>query len=180
MQASEYSAGIHRNTQPRFKGDLKRTDVAVPLPYSSPGLCPVRALRRWMAKAKISQGPVFGRILRRVPRTGGAGAKARAAILVVGTAAIGPRTIARVVQSRAGAAGLDGRRMSGHSLRRGALTTGMDNDVHPIGFKQLGRYKSYSVLDCYLDLGEPFENHALNGIVKGVLRPADRRKTLVA
>jgi len=28
---------------------------------------------------------------------------------------------------------------------------------------QLGRHKSYNVLDGYPDLGEPFENHALNG-----------------
>lgn len=152
-------------TLPRSKGDLKRTGVAVPLPYSSTGLCPIRALRRRMAEAKISQGPVFRRILRRVPRTGAAGAKGVAAILVVGTAAIEPRTVARIVQSRAGAAGLDGRRMGGHSLRRGALTTGMDNNVHPMRLKQLGRHKSYNVLDGYLDPGEPFENHALNGIL---------------
>ena len=56
----------------------------------------------------------------------------------------------------------------------------MNNDVHPMGFKQFGSHKSYNVLDDCLDLCEPLENHALNGFLKGVLRPADRRKTLVA
>lgn len=41
----------------------------------------------------------------------------------------------------------------------------MDNNVHPMRLKQLGRHKSYNMLDGYLDLGELFENHALNGIL---------------
>ena len=53
----------------------------------------------------------------------------------------------------------------------------MNNDVHPMGFKQFGGHKSYNVLADCLDRCEPLENHALNGFLKGVLRPADRRKT---
>lgn len=123
---------------------------------------------------------MFGRILRRLRRTGGAEAKARAAILVGDTASIEPLTVARVVQSRAGAAGPDGRWIGGHGLRRGALTTSMNNDVHPMGLKQLGSHRSYNVHDDCLDLCEPLENHALNGFLIDVLRPANRRKTLVA
>ena len=55
--------------------------------------------------------------------------------------------------------------MGGHSLKRGALTTGMDRGVHPTRLKQLGRHKSYAVLDDYLELGDPFDGHPLSGVL---------------
>ena len=33
----------------------------------------------------------------------------------------------------------------------------MDRGVHPTRLKQLGRHRSYAVLDAYLELGDPFE-----------------------
>ncbi len=88
-----------------------------------------------------------------------------APVCVVGTAAINPQSLARVVQTRAAAAGFDAARMSGHSLKRGALTTGMDRGDHPTRLKQLGRHKTYAVLDEYTALGEPFENHPLDSVL---------------
>ena len=83
----------------------------------------------------------------------------------MGAQDIEPRTVARVVQNRAAAAGFNGRRMGGHSLKRGALTTGLDSNVHPTRLKRLGQHKSYDVLDGYLELGEPFDSHALHGLL---------------
>lgn len=77
----------------------------------------------------------------------------------VGATAIDAGTVARIVQARATAAGFDPAVLSGHSLKRGALSTGMDRGVHPTRLKQLGRHKSYAVLDVYLELGDPFEAH---------------------
>ena len=45
------------------------------------------------------------------------------------------------------------------------LTTCMDNNVHPMRLKRLGRHASYNGLDGCLELGEAFDNHALNGIL---------------
>jgi hypothetical protein len=39
----------------------------------------------------------------------------------------------------------------------------MDRGAHPTRLKQLGRHKSYAVLDEYLELGDPFGAHPLNG-----------------
>lgn len=149
-------------TLPRSKGDRTGRGVTIALPRSSGLLCPVRALQCWLAAAGIAEGPVFRRVWRPPNRSTVEGARRPYA---VGTEAIEPRTVARIVQTRATAAGLDGARMGGHSLKRGALTTGMERGVHPTKLKQLGRHKSYAVLDGYLELGEPFENHALNGIL---------------
>ena len=84
---------------------------------------------------------------------------------VVGSAAIDAGTVARIVKARAAAAGFDPRALGGHSLKRGALTTGMDRGVHPTRLKQLGRHKSYAVLDEYLELGDPFDSHPLSGVL---------------
>ena len=66
----------------------------------------------------------------------------------VGTRRSIRRTVARIVQARAAAAGFDAATLGGHSLKRGALTTGMDRGVHPARLKRLGRHRSYAVMDA--------------------------------
>jgi hypothetical protein len=83
----------------------------------------------------------------------------------VGSMAIDAGTVARIIQARAARAGFDARLLGGHSLKRGALSTGMDRNIHPTRLKQLGRHKTYAVLDAYLELGDPFESHPLNGVL---------------
>jgi len=85
---------------------------------------------------------------------------------VVGHTAVDVGTVGRIVKARAAAAGFDPRALGGHSLKRGALTPGMDRGVHPTRLKQLGRHKSYAVLDEYLELGDPFDSHPLNGVLQ--------------
>ena len=58
-----------------------------------------------------------------------------------------------------------GRDFGGHSLKRGALTTGMDRGVHPAKLKRLGRHKSFDVLGEYLEFGDLFEGHPLSGVL---------------
>jgi hypothetical protein len=41
----------------------------------------------------------------------------------------------------------------------------MDQGVHPTRLKQLGRHKSYAVLDNYLQFGDPFDSHPLAGVL---------------
>lgn len=80
----------------------------------------------------------------------------------IGQQPLTDRSIARIIQSRASAAGLDGKTFGGHSLKRGALTTGMDAGAHPVKLKRLARHATYAALGDYLELGDPFEEHALN------------------
>jgi len=69
------------------------------------------------------------------------------------------------VQARAAAAGFDAATLGGHSLKRGALTTGMDLGVHPARLKRLGRHRSYAVMDAYLEHGDPFDSNPLSGLL---------------
>jgi hypothetical protein len=79
--------------------------------------------------------------------------------------AIDAGTVARIIQAHAARAGFDPRVLGGHSLKRGALSTGINRNVHPTRLVQLGRHKSYAVLDDYLERGDPFEGHPLNGVL---------------
>ncbi len=49
----------------------------------------------------------------------------------------------------------------GHRLKRGALTSGMQEGAHPAQLKRLGRHKSFDLLGEYLELGDLFETHPL-------------------
>ena len=149
-----------RLTLPRSKGERTGRVVTVAIPYGRTELCPVRAIRRWQEAAGIVDGALFRRIW--LPPSAGGGPLPSPR---VGTDAIDPGTVGRIVKKRAAAAGFDGKLFGGHSLKRGALTTGMDQGVHPTRLKQLGRHKSYAVLDEYLQFGDPFEGHPLSKVL---------------
>jgi integrase len=149
-----------RLTLPHSKG-AQDSAVTVPLPYGDTELCPVHALEAWLQAAGLTAGPVFRRIwLPPLPKPGGPPPLPR-----IGTTAITAQTVAQVVQARAVAAGFGLRELGGHSLKRGALTTGMDRGIHPAKLKRLGRHKSFDVLGEYLEFGDLFEGHPLSGVL---------------
>ncbi|NKE48670.1 site-specific integrase [Roseomonas frigidaquae] len=143
---------------PQTKGS-QAAAVRIPLPYGSTELCPVRAIARWRAAAAIDAGPLFRRIwapgparLSRIPP------RPR-----IGDAPLSLQSVGDIVQARAAAAGFDPAAFGGHSLRRGALTTGMNRGVHPAQLKRLGRHKRFDTLGEYLEFGDLFEGHPLAG-----------------
>ncbi|MBB2157907.1 tyrosine-type recombinase/integrase [Gluconacetobacter diazotrophicus] len=144
---------------PDTKGERTGKPVTVAVPFGQGALCPVRAYFAWLELAGIAEGPVFRRVF--VPP------RRRFALNrgepVTGTEALSDRSIARIIQHHAARAGYDPAEFGGHSLKRGALTTGMQNQVHPTRLKHLGRHKSYAPLDHYLEHGDPFEEHPLKG-----------------
>jgi hypothetical protein len=139
-----------RLTLPHTKGERTGRGVSVAIPYGTTELCPIRALRSWEDAAGITEGQC----------SGGSGPRRAAA-----TAAISPAPRRRHGDRRRhrGPDHPDPRRprrlrpalLDGHSLKRGALSTGMARGVHPTRLKQLGRHKSYALLDVYLELGDP-------------------------
>lgn len=145
--------------------------VTIPLPYGQTELCPVRALARWREAAGITAGPVFRRIWLAKqnkagePPGGKPPGETPPALPRIGADAISPWAIASMVQARAAAAGFNGPHFGGHSLKRGALTTGMERGVHPADLKRLGRHKSFDVLGEYLEFGDLFERHPLQGVL---------------
>lgn len=143
-------------TLPQSKGDRQGKGVEIALPYTKDQYCPVKAYGAWLAVSGIQDGPVF----RRVRKEGTVAVEGD--IRAVGLQPLTDRSIARIIQARASAAGLDGKAFGGHSLKRGALTTGMDAGAHPVKLKRLARHATYAALGDYLELGDPFDEHALH------------------
>ena len=158
-------ADLHRTDRgyelplPRSKGS-QMAAVLVPLPYGRTERCPVRALARWLAVAAVTKGPVFRRIW--LPPQFDTDAPSPAGDRQRGAH---PEAIGRIVQARASAAGFLARDFGRHSLKRGALTTGMDRGAHPTQLKRLGRHESFDVLGEYLELGNLFEGRPLKAIL---------------
>ena len=83
----------------------------------------------------------------------------------IGSEKLTPRSIARIIQARAEAAGFTGREFGSHSLKRGALSTGMQAGAHAAQLKRLGRHKSFDVLGENLEFGNLFEGHPLRDLL---------------
>jgi hypothetical protein len=164
-------AGIMRadleRTDQGYELTLKRTKgsqteaVLVPLPYGRTELCPVRVLARWLDTGAITDGPVF----RRLWLPAQVAPDAPPPLPAISTKALPPRSIARIVQARAAAAGFAGHEFGGYSLKRGALSTGMQAGAHAAWLKRLGRHKSFDLLGEYLEFGNLFEGHPLSGVL---------------
>ncbi|MGI4746501.1 MAG: site-specific integrase [Janthinobacterium lividum] len=159
----EPRAGGLQLTLPRSKGARTGASVAIAIPAGTTALCPVKAVYRWMEAAGIREGAVFRRVWQ--PPAGGGHDQTSARSHILGSQAIDPRTVARIIQMRSEAVGFEPGVLGGHSLKRGALTEGMERGVHPTRLKQHGRHKSYAVLDEYLEMGDPFETHPMRGIL---------------
>lgn len=160
VEQLERTARGLRLTLPQTKGSQTEA-VIVPLPYGHTELCPVRALTAWLEAAGITSGPIFRRLwLARRDRPGAPPPLPR-----LGSDPITPWAVAEIVKARAAEAGFGGQEFGGHSLKRGALTTGMEQGEHPARLKRLGRHKSFNVLGEYLEFGDLFEGHPLNGVL---------------
>jgi len=115
---------------PRSKGDQEGEGDTVPVNRGeSVDLCPVRALRRWTEAAGIGAGPIF----RSVPNHGLVAPDERAEV-------ISGQAVADAVKRAAENVGLDTEKISGHSLRRGHLTTAARNGAELVDLQKQARH----------------------------------------
>jgi len=134
----------------RSKTDQEGQGRKVGIPHgSAPGVCPVRALRKWIECGGIASGAVF----RSVDRHGRVGSP------------LAGRDVARIVKRRAEAAGLDPCTVSGHSLRAGLVTSAAKagKAAHVI-MKQTG-HKSVAMVQRYVRDAELFTDNAASGLL---------------
>lgn len=135
----------------RSKSDQEGRGAEKGLPYASrPSVCPVRALEDWLAVAGISSGPIF----RGVDRFGR-----------IGEAALSDRSVARIVQRAAAAAGLDPSTVAGHSLRAGFATTAARKGKGLDAIMRQTLHRSERVARTYIRVAGLFEHNAAVGLV---------------
>jgi site-specific recombinase XerD len=152
---------------PWRKNDQDARGTKLWLPQGRTDLCPVKALDAWLAAAAIADGPLFRRIWRlpppRIPR--GTRRKPVADRYRVGTNPIDTDSIALIVKNWTGLAGFDAAAFAGHSLRRGAISTGVAQGVHIARLKQFSGHASLKSLEEYVELDELRHNHPLKDVL---------------
>ena len=120
------------------------------LPFgASQETCPVRALRQWLDKAGISEGPVF----RSVGRLGH-----------VSRRGLHRDSIGKLVKRAAGRAGLKVEELGGHSLRAGCVTQAAINGVREFVIMRQTGHKTIATLRRYIKSGEIFRENAASDL----------------
>jgi integrase len=133
------------------KTDQEGAGAVVGLAYGSyRPTCPVRSWQAWTAAARLEAGPAF----RGVDRHGR-----------VGAGRLHAGSVARIVQRRARAAGLDPADFAGHSLRSGFATAAARAGASDRSIMRQGRWRSASSLDSYVRAGRLFDRDNPSGQV---------------
>lgn len=138
----------------RSKGDPNRDGVRVGIPRGITRHCPVRAYEAWLRAATITEGAVF----RRVWLAPDAKAGTPTPRPKIGSAALSDRAIAEIVRKHCQAAGLEGS-FAGHSLRRGAISTGAGDGYDLLELKRFSRHQSLRMVETYIDAASIKQRH---------------------
>ena len=134
----------------RSKTDQEGEGRKIGIPYGAyPLSCPVRALLTWTAAAGIAGGPLF----RRFDRHG--------RLLPL---RLSDKAVARIVQRRAAAVGLDPKKYGGHSLRAGLATAAAAAGKPERVIMQQTGHKSIPMVRKYIREGDLFRENAAAGL----------------
>ncbi len=130
----------------RSKTDQVGAGRKVGIPYGSdPLTCPVRALAKWKAASRVTDGALF----RAVDRHGN-----------VSVERLSDQTVARVVKRSIQAAGKDAASFAGHSLRAGLATQAAMSGVSERAIQDQTGHKSLPILRRYIRDGSLFRENA--------------------
>jgi integrase len=111
---------------------------------SNPETCPVRAYRKWIAAAKITQGPIFRHFHNRT----------------MGNKAITGRVVALTIKKAAERVGIEAQSLAGHSLRSGLATTAARNGASEASIMRQTGHRSVVMVRRYIREGELFHDNA--------------------
>ncbi|MGB8644011.1 MAG: site-specific integrase [Anaerolineae bacterium] len=109
-------------------------DIHVPA-AADQRMCAVHALKTWLVVSKIADGPLF----RKIDQWGH-----------VWEHRLTDQVVADIVKQSAVAAEIDPTLVSGHSLRRGAITNAASKQHEAKDIRKLSRHKSEIMLDVYI------------------------------
>jgi integrase len=136
----------------RTKTDQEGEGRKIGLPFidQEHQLCAARALRRWIALAKVGAGAVFLGV--------GKGGKERFFAEPWATR-LEPRAISAIVKRAVTRAGYDPTIYSGHSLRSGLATTLAHCGIEERRIQEITGHRSLSMLREYIHQGSLFVDH---------------------
>lgn len=136
----------------RSKTDVTGRGTYVGIPYGRSTLtCPVRAMAAWQARVEAQRGPAVTPDLPCFVAVGHAGR--------IGSTALTPEALSRMLRRRAEAAGLPGR-WGGRSLRAGFISTAADLDIPLEQIARQSRHATLNTLLAYIRQEDPFRRNA--------------------
>jgi integrase len=127
----EATGDVKRGTKADQEGRGARVPVDL---HENPELCPRFALWRWRDTTGIESGPLFFSVVRGK----------------VTTRLLHGNDVARIVKAAAKAAGIDPADFSGHSLRRGLITSLSRGGKTHRDIMRRSRHKSVAMVDRYI------------------------------
>lgn len=134
----------------RSKTDQEGEGRKIGIPYGSNiYTCPVRSLRAYLDASTITAGPLF-RPIDRHSR--------------ISSRALAPDGVALVVKRYAAAAGFDGSKYAGHSLRAGLATSAAAAGVSERAIMNQTGHRSATMLRRYIRDGSLFTENAAAGV----------------
>jgi site-specific recombinase XerD len=129
----------------RSKNDQEGEGRWIGISYGSdPKTCPVRAYRKWIAAARITQGPVFRHFHNKT----------------MGNKAITDRVVALTIKKAAERVGIEAQSLAGHSLRSGLATTAARNGATEASIMKQTGHKSLTMVRRYIREGSLFHDNA--------------------
>lgn len=134
----------------RSKTDQTGKGRRIGIPYGQhEETCPVRRVQRWIAEAKLSDGPLF----RKINRFG----------RIEGNRLV-PYSVALIVKNAFDRIGKNPKRFGGHSLRAGLATSAAMAGVEERSIQEQTGHKSLKTLRNYIRDGNLFRNNAAGKI----------------
>jgi len=131
---------------PRSQADQEQAGDKVAIPFGEhEDTCPIRALRKWLSTANVTEGAVF----RGVDRHGH-----------VATTGLHRDSIAAIFKTAASRAGMNATNIAGHSVRAGMATQAALNGSSERAIARTTRHRSRRVLRRYIRPGEMFRENA--------------------
>lgn len=139
---------------PTSKTDQTHEGQYCAIPYGNQSLCPVRALKNWLAISGIRQGAIFRRI------TLGDH---------IGESALTPLSVNHILKKWAQMADLNNiTTLSAHSLRRGLATSAAQTGASLTTIMRAGRWKQINTVIEYIEAQERFSDNAANLILNKI------------
>ena len=133
----------------RSKTDQTGKGRQVAVPYGRGHICPVKTLKTWLERAKITQGFIFPSIAK-----GGN----------ISIKALSPYSVSLIIKARTKAVGMNSDNYSGHSLRAGLATSAASAGVSTIQIMNQTGHKSETTLRRYIRTGDLFINNPVASI----------------
>jgi integrase len=129
----------------RSKADQEGEGRKLGIPFGSdPRTCPVRAFRKWIVAAAITEGPIFRHFHNQK----------------MGECGITPQVVALIVKKAAQRAGLDATEFSGHSLRSGLATAAARGGASERSIMKQTGHRSTAMVRRYIREAELFSDNA--------------------